>query len=255
MRIITWLLAVFGISVWLLLPPRTSQAAPANDVGAILDHVDDLYRGSSSHSTLTMHVVTAHSTRDLDIEQWTKGTDKFLMRILGPEKERGISTLMSGSNIWNYFPKVDQLTKLSPSMMGASWMGSHISNNELVKRSRMRNDFIPTKTFEGTRDGQAVIELTLLPKPDAAVVWGKIVLLIKVSDHNPTKAFYFDEGKKLAQTVIFSAERPFSGRSLPSSMKFVPADKPNEYTEIRWNVLEFDVNVADDKFSQRSLQK
>jgi outer membrane lipoprotein-sorting protein len=255
MRSANWLSACLAFCALTLSPQPAGRGEPSADTGEILDHVDDLYRGSSSHSTMRMHVVTAQATRDLDIEQWTKGTDRFRMTILAPQKERGISTLMLRGNVWNYFPKIDKLVKLSSSMMGATWMGSHITNNDLAKRQRMRDNYAAAATFEGARYGQSVIELTLTPKPDAPVVWGKIVLVVKAEDHNPIRAFYYDDGVKLAQTVTFSADKRFGRRTLPSSMKFIPAAKPKEYTEVRWRALEFNVDVDDDKFSVRDLQK
>ena len=114
---------------------------------------------------------------------------------------------------------------------------------------------MPAKTFEGQRDGQNVVELTLTPKPDAAVVWGKIVVTTRKSDSVPVKILYFDEGKKLAQTVTFLNEKPLGNRTLPSVLKFVPADKPSEFTEVRWSSLEFNVSVDENIFSHRNLQK
>src|SRR5438552_59463 len=81
------------------------QAAAAR-LRTLLDRVDDLLRGRSSHGTMTMRVVTPRFTRELTLEQWSRGKDQFLVRILEPKKERGTATLRSGQDIWNYLPKV-----------------------------------------------------------------------------------------------------------------------------------------------------
>jgi outer membrane lipoprotein-sorting protein len=235
--------------------PRHAFASSSDDLASILDNLDDLYRAKSSHGTLTMHVVKASAARDLTVEQWSKGQEKFLMRILSPEKERGISTLASGSEAWSFFPKVNQVTKLTSSMLAASWMGSHLTNNEIVKRSRLSRDYTPNKTFEGDRDGASVLEITCDPKGDAPVVWGRVVVLVRRSDKIPIKLQYFDEAKKLKQTVTFGNEKMLGGRSLPSTMKFVNVDRPDEYTEVKWTNLDFDVKISDEKFSLRALQK
>ena len=61
-------------------------------------------------------------------------------------------------------------------MMMTSWMGSDFTLNDLVNQSRLTNDYTIATSFEGNRDGVAISEYTLTPKPTAAVVWGKIIL-------------------------------------------------------------------------------
>ena len=38
-------------------------------------------------------------------------------------------------------------------------------------------------------------------------------------------------------------------------MRVTPVDKPGEYTEIVYHELEFDLDLADDLFTLRNLQK
>jgi outer membrane lipoprotein-sorting protein len=236
------------------LATHSVNADDRSDLAAILDRVDDLYIDKASHATLTMHIVTSHATRDLSMESWTK-RDKILVRILAPEKERGTATLKSGGNVWNYFPKINQVTKVSASLMSASWMGSHLTNGELVKQVRMTEGYTYVKTFEGDRGGESVIELTLDPKPNAAVVWGRLIVTVRNSDKNPMQIKYFDEARNLAQTLTFSNVRRLGGRDLPSVLTIVPSDKPTESTEVRYGSIEFNLPMNDELFSLRTLQK
>jgi YD repeat-containing protein len=134
-------------------------------------------------------------------------------------------------------------------------MGSHVTNGEIVKHARMTESYVFAKTFEGERGGDKVMELTLDPKPNAAVVWGRIVVTVRVADGNPTQVRYFDEAKSLAQTWTYSDVRRLGGRDVPATIKIVPASKPAESTEVRYRSVEFNPNLSDDTFSQRNLQK
>ena len=78
-------------------------------------------------------------------------------------------------------------------MMGGSWMGSHFTNDDLVKESRMADDYDTDITFEGVRDGTQIWEMTSKPKPNAAVVWGKLVVTVRKADSIPLQLLYFDE--------------------------------------------------------------
>ena len=114
----------------------------------ILDSVDDTYRSNTSHGILTLAVTTANWQRTLTLEQWSKGKDKHLIKILKPKKEKDLATLRVDNNVWNYMPKVKKVIKIPSSMMSSSWMGSHFTNDDLVKQSRMVKDYDFSITFE-----------------------------------------------------------------------------------------------------------
>jgi outer membrane lipoprotein-sorting protein len=243
----------------LLVCLASCQLASAQDstvtAKEILDRVDDLWRGSSSHGKMTMTITTAHWTRTLTIESWTKGKEKSLIRILAPKKEEGTTTLRSGNNIWNYLPKVKRVIKLPSSMMAASWMGSHFTNDDLVKESRMADDYTFTLTFRGEREGRDVVEVTCIPKPDAAVVWGKVVVTVEEESYLPISLFYYDEDMNLARTMTFSDVGQLGGRMMPRLMRIIPTDKPQESTVIKYHELVFNLPLKDSMFSLRSLQR
>lgn len=198
----------------------------------ILREIDDLWRGESSFGRFSMHVKTRHYTRSLQMEGWSKGTEKTLMRILKPLKEKGTSTLKSGKTIYSYLPRTDRTIRLTSGMMMGSWMGSHFTNDDLVKESRMDEDYIPRISFEGLRDGKQVIIFELKPKADAAVVWGKLELMVTKKDYLPVYEKFYDEDMKLARTMTFDNIILLAGKPRPSVMRLTPADKPDEYTEL-----------------------
>ena len=134
-------------------------------------------------------------------------------------------------------------------------MGSHFTNDDLVKESRMEEDYDPTISFEGKRDNQDVIEFTLIPKPDVAVVWGKVVLTVLADGYLPLIQHYYDEDMNIARTMTFSKIKSLAGRPIPTVMRVVPADKPNEYTELVYEKLELDIKLSDAFFSLARLKR
>ena len=201
-----------------------------------------------------MEVVTEHWSRELTIELWSLGEDYSLVRIEAPAKEAGTATLMADEDIWNYLPKVDRTIKVPASMMGGSWMGSHFTNDDLVQESRLAEDYDVEITFTGDRDGTDVWELTLTPKPEAAVVWGRVLYTVRQADVVPISVLYYDEDGELARSMEFSEFRDFSGRTMPALMDMRPADKPEERTTVRYEELDFSVDIDESFFSLRTLQ-
>ena len=246
----------FFITLWSILSFNTTQAADNSQrASAILAEVDDLWRGKSSYAITKMMVKTEHYTRTMRMEGWSKGKEKTVFRVLEPLREKGSITLKSDNTIFTYLPKTDRTIKLTSSMMMGSWMGSHFTNDDLVKESRLEEDYTATISFEGERKGQNVIEFTLIPKPEAAVVWGKLVLTILADGYLPVNEFYYDEDMKLARTMLFTDIKKLGGRDRPAVLRVIPADKPTEYTEFIYESLEFNLEVDDKMFTLATLKQ
>jgi len=239
------------LALALVLP----TAAELPDVDTLLDRVDDVWRGDSSKAEVTMKVKTAHYERTMRMRAWTMGTEHTLVRILAPLKERGSATLKAGDTIYTYLPKTDRTIRLTSGMMGGSWMGSHFTNDDLVKETRMRLDYDAEVTFHGVRDDREVIELTLIPKPDAAVVWGKVVTVVDSESYNPVEITYYDEDDEVARTATFSDVGELGGRTIPRSMTMAPADHPDEFTRIEYEELDFDVALTEAFFSVSRIKR
>lgn len=237
----------------LVLTLAAAPAAAADPtIEELLDAADDVQRGERSYAVVEMQVKTDRYERTMKMESWAEGTEKTLIRILEPAKDAGVATLKVEDNIWNYLPKVDRTMKVPAGMMGGSWMGSHFTNDDLVKESRMSEDFTGVITGRPEQGGVWVIELT--PKPDAPVVWGKVIVSI-TPDKVPTQVQYFDEKGGLVRTMLFQDVREMDGRKVPATMLLQPADKPDEYTRVSYVELDFDVEIPSTTFSLQALKR
>jgi len=222
---------------------------------AILRKIDDLWRSSSSKAMFEMVVRTKNYTRTMSMDNWTKGKDKSLVMITSPLKEKGTISLKNGNTMYTYLPKTDRVIRLTSGMMMGSWMGSHFTNDDLVKESRLSEDYNPLITFEGLRDGQQIIEFDLIPKPDAPIVWGKIVIAVLLDDYLPIVSRYYDEDLVLARTLEFLQIEEMGGRRIPTVMHMAPADKPGEFTELTYEEIIFDIALQDSMFSLMQLRR
>ena len=225
------------------------------DPKEIIDRVDRILRGDSSRGVATMSISTKRWQRTKTLEIWSEGTDKALIRIQKPQKEAGLTTLKVGSDIWNYLPKVARTIRIPSSMMMASWMGSHFSNDDLVKESRLISDYEIRVSFEGEKGGVDVWEFELRPLPDAPVVWGRIDYQIRIADLMPMWAKYYGEDGELKRTMLFSDFQEMGGRLILAKMTLTPTNKPGEFTEVVYSELEFDLELSEDTFSLASLRR
>jgi outer membrane lipoprotein-sorting protein len=243
-------LLVAGLFALMLVAP-----AQAMEVDTLIRHIDNLWRGETSQALMTMTVKTQRYQRSMSLEAWSRGKDDSLVVIREPIKDRGIATLKVKENIWNYLPKINRVTRVPSSMMSGSWMGSHFTNDDLVKESTFEDDYDSSITFEGTRDGKAIYELTSLPKPDAAVVWGKVVIEIEQQTLAPLRWVYYDEEDTLIRTLSFDQVEKIGARIVPMRLSLQPEDKPDESTVITYQTIEFGVDIQSSFFSLQNLKQ
>jgi hypothetical protein len=229
----------------------TARPVFALDVEALVRQVEQQYMGASSRAQTTMLVKTSHWERSLEMEAWSLDRDYFLVRIIEPAKERDVATLKRFREVWNYLPKVDRVIKVPPSMMGGSWMGSHITNDDLVKANHIEKDY-NLRLIEET-DTYFLVEC--LPKTDAAVVWGKIVYRINKTPQVPEQVDYYDEEMVRVREIHFDDVQQIGDRIVPMRLTVLPLEKPDEQTILHYRELVFDLPLDETYFSLRNLKK
>ena len=227
------------------------SAAWALDVQALIRKVEQQYMGTSSRARTVMQVKTAHWQRTLEMEAWSLDRDYFLVRIVEPAKERDVATLKRYREVWNYLPKVDRVIKVPPSMMGGSWMGSHITNDDLVKANHIEEEY-DLKLLEET-DTHYVVEC--LPKPEAAVVWGKIIYQVLKEPQVPVQVDYFDEEMVRVREIHFDDIQQIGDRIVPLRFTVLPLEKPDETTILQYRELVYDLPLDETYFSLRNLKQ
>lgn len=221
----------------------------------IIKKSEDLIKGKTSHGTFKMTVVTPEFTRKLTMESWWVGNDKALIVINAPKKEKGNKTLKIGNEMWNYLKNTETTVKVPPSMMLQSWNGSDFTNDDLVRESSLSDDYNQKLLAEEEIGGQKYWKIELDPKPEAAVVWGKLYYWVKQKDYTPADIQYYDEKGKLVREMVFSDVKQFGRRKIPS--KWTMENKLEEGHSTSFQILsvEFDIEISDSIFSFEELEK
>ena len=243
------LLAVLGLAL------SETVRAQEPDGRDIIDRVEALLWGKTLQSELEMTVATPRWRRTLALRAWIERPRRSFIRILSPAKEAGIGSLRIGSEMWNYLPNIERTIKIPPSMMLQPWMGSDFTNDDLVKESSVVDDYTHriVATEAAAADSVYIVEAT--PKPDAAVVWGKILFRVRKADFIPLKEEFYDERGELVRVMSFSEVRPLGGRTVPTKWEMRPVKKPGNLTTIVLKSAVYDEPVDPDVFTQRNLQK
>ena len=219
----------------------------------VMKKLDDLYRANSSKATMVMTVEKPRGTRELELESWSKGDEKALIVIRKPAREAGTATLRTPDGLWNYAPRADRLIRIPSGLLSDSWMGSHFTNDDLMRETRYDDDYNGEVSI-GEYEGDAVYKLTLKPKPDAPVVYSKLVFYVTKEDWVPRATEYYDKGD-VVRKMAFSDVEKIDGKKVPMVMTMQPTDAEDEMTKVKYKELKFDVKVKEALFSRRGLRR
>ncbi len=235
--------------------PTCPTAEDAPRVAPLVQRFERVMEGRSSVSVMRMRIKTPSSDRTVKLKTWTRGRDFALVRVLeGGPRETGLMTLKRERQLWNYLPQAGRVMKLPSGMMGDSWMGSDLTNDDLVKGSSVTEDFDAKVEKTVEHEGRRAWFVTLTPKPKARVVWGKVELLLDRESCLPLEQRFYDEEGGLARRMSYGELKQVGWRTLPMRFTVVPADKGRE-TTITYESMELDGEVPDDTFSLRRLQQ
>lgn len=230
---------------------ETPPALP--DVDSVLDHLDELYRSSSAHATMEMTIVRERGARTLRLESWSRGEEDALIVIRAPAREAGTATLRTEEGLWNYAPRADRLIRIPSGLLSESWMGSHFTNDDLVRETSYDEDYRASLSWT-ERDGTRYLQVTLTPRPGAPVVYTELRFLLTPDEWIPVRWEYLDEGE-VVRVMTFSDVRTVDGRPLPMQLVIRPTDEPDERTVMEYLELELDAPVDPDLFTRRGLRR
>jgi outer membrane lipoprotein-sorting protein len=232
-----------------------SVQSPAQSALEIMEKADDIMQGNSSRSEMLMQIVRPSWTREIGIKGWSLGREYSLMLITSPARDKGTATLKREKEIWNWQPSIDRVIKLPPSMMMQSWMGSDFTNDDLVRESSVVRDYTHSLMGDTLILDRPAWKIELIPKEEAAVVWGRIEAYIAKEDYLHLRFHYYDEDGYLVNTMQLSDIKQIGGRTIPTRMEMVPAENPDQKTVIIYKDIEFDIDVTAGFFSIQNMKR
>lgn len=243
MKLITLLIFYF--------PALSLQGQTAKE---IVQKADEKMRGSTSQAEIVIKTVRPSWAREMRVKTWMKGTNLAMIIIQSPAKDKGIAFLKRKKEVWNWMPSLEKTIKLPPSMMSQSWMGTDFTNDDLVKESSIVNDYdhkIIGDTIINNRNSYII---QMIPKPEAAVVWGKLIVCIDKKDFLELHTKFYDEDGTLVNIMNGYDVKMMDGRLIPTYFEMIPTDKKNQKTEMIYKSIQYNKPLDDGFFSTERMK-
>lgn len=243
-------LKILSLLVLMALPAFSQQPSAKE----IVKKAYDLTQGQTSNSEMMMTIVRPTWKRTIGFKSWSKGGDYSLALITEPAKEKGQTFLKRRTEMWNWSPSIQKMIKLPPSMMSQGWMGSDFTNDDLLKAASIVNDYDHTLLGTEMCNGAECYKIKLIPKPNAAIVWGSLIKWISKKGYIQMKTEFYDEDNLLVKTESASEIKRMGDREIPTHFEIIPADKPGNKTLVDIKKTVFNQPIEDGFFSQQQMK-
>ena len=221
----------------------------------IIEKADAKMRGATSYSEMSITIVRPKWQKTMTMKNWSLGNDYAVSLVLSPAKEKGSVFLKRKNEVWNYLPSLERTIKLPPSMMTQSFMGTDLTNDDLVKQSSMVVDYTHKILIEENIRGLDCWKLELIPNEEATVVWGKLIVWIDKEDYMQLKVEFYDEDEELVNLMEGYEAKMYGDKKLLSKIEFIPLEDEGNKTIIEYNVWEFDKDIPSNYFTTQYVSR
>lgn len=226
----------------------------AQSAADIVKKADEKMRGATSQAELIIRTIRPSWTRSMDVKVWMKGNDFSMILIQSPAKDKGIVFLKRKKEVWNWMPALERTIKLPPSMMSQNWMGTDFTNDDLVKESSVVTDYNHSFLGDTVIDKRDCYIIQMIPKPEAAIVWSKLIVCIDKKDFLELHTRFYDEDGKIVNIMNAYDVKMMDGRLIPTRFEMIPMDKKNQKTEMRYKAIQFNRPIADGFFTSEKMK-
>jgi len=229
-------------------------ACIAQDATEIVRKADEKMRGNTMQAEMIIKTTRPAWTREMQCKTWAKGTAFAIILIQSPVKDKGIVFLKRKKEVWNWMPTLERTIKLPPSMMSQSWMGTDFTNDDLVKESSVVEDYRHTIKGDTVIDNRKCYIISMIPKPEAAVVWSEVLICIDKKEFLELHSRFYDEDGKLINTMNAYDVKMMDGRLIPTRIEMIPADKKGQKTEMIYRKIQYNKPIDDNFFTIEKMK-
>jgi len=242
------LLGLAGLSP-ALTASEVATPDPRDLIRAAMEH----WRGITSYSEMTMVIHRSDWERSFSMQAWTEGDKLSLVRVTEPKRDAGNGTLVKDQSMWTFSPKINRILKVPSSMMNQSWMGSDFSNKDISKSTDIIDQYDHRLLKAERVDDHVQYTIESIPHEEAAVVWGKEIVVIR-DDFVMLRQEFWDQDDILVKEMEATELAQMDGRIIASRMRMQKIENPGEWTEMIVDAIDFDIDIATSLFTLSNLR-
>lgn len=231
-------------------------AAPGNTPTAdeILDRVDENLTFDTRSARVIM-IVEGRRTRTYEMQSFVRGVTDAAVEYRSPPRERGTRMLKLGDRLWMYMPRIDRVQQISGHMLREGMMGSDVSYEDLMESPKLREMYEAELVGREELDGRPTWKLEMTAR-DEGVTYPKRTTWIDKETYIPLKQELYTADGMLLKTWTMSEIAAFGeGRKFPTRMTVEDHVIEDSITRLKFDDMEFGIELEDEIFSLRWVER
>ena len=229
------------------------QALTAKEI--IKKSEDKIRGGNQAYTEMTIEIIRPKWSREMKLKSWALGVDYSMILITGPARDKGSVFLKNQKQVWGYIPKFNRITKLPPAVMSQSWMGTDLTNDDLVRESNKVDDFKYFLKPDTMIDNLSCYQIELIPNEGTNVIWGKIILFIDKVDFITLRNESYDEDNQLVNVLKASVIKIMDGVKMATKMEIIPMEEKGKKTIMTIEKLDTHQSLDATFYSKQNMKR
>lgn len=183
----------------------------------------------------------------------SKGEQKAVVEFVNVE-DQGTKYLMIGENLWIYFPDEKDVVKISGHMLKEGMMGSDVSYQDALESDELTNKYQVTLLGDEKINDMECYVLQLDGKVKD-VPYQKRKMWVDKENYVALKEEMFAKSGKLLKESNVLQIKKISGKSIPVKVEMINKLRKNSKTVFEMTDITFDIEMDENEFTMRYLQR
>lgn len=255
MKKLLFALAIGSAGIASFAGTTLAQEAPAQPTAEeLLKGLDANLQFETRSAKMTMTVNDGKRERVMTMQTYGRGENESAVEYLTPEREKGTKMLKIDDQLWLYLPRAERVQKISGHMMRQGMMGSDVSYEDMMAGADFFDAYTATVVGSEQLDGRLHWKVEAVAK-DSTVTYPKRMMWIDDATRIPTKQELYALSGMLLKTWTMSDVQDIGGQMTPMRTEITDNLRPGSSTVIQTSELKYGVDLEDEVFSKRWLER
>jgi outer membrane lipoprotein-sorting protein len=229
-------------------------STPTPTAEDLLAAIDQNLTFETRYTQATMTVETPRRTRAYTLETWGRGADEAATSFLAPPREAGTRMLKKGGEIWIWMPSIEKVQKLSGHMLRQGMMGSDISYEDMLEFTDWLTVYDATVTGQVPCGDSTCWAMELNAKTES-VSYPRRVIQVDLEKMIPVRQELYALSGTLLKVWTMENLKQFGTRWYPMTMRIEDKLQAGSQTTLSFEDLQFTVELEEEIFSRRWLER
>jgi outer membrane lipoprotein-sorting protein len=241
-----------AVTIVVVLTILCTGPAGAQEPAWILERVDSTLTAPEDIVATQRVVLIGAGGREKvrTLRVYQRGVDRRLAKFLTPADVRDVGYLrLADDEMYLYLPAFRRVRRIASSIKHEDFMGTDLSYEDL-SRTRFGDDYRAVEVETTEQE----YTLTLEPRPEADVSYGRIVMQVQRERWVITDLQLFGLDDRLLKTIVASDFRRVNDYWMAHRLE-VRSVRDGHRTVLEFEELQVDTGLSDDFFSQRQLKR